>query len=233
MLVSWEETRRHRYGLSWKRIEQRVDWSRSSVSYYPSGVIFSNHLPFVVPATKSWDHFATAGNPRIKWRQACQSGAWLHGTRSIPVQGCSLAAAAGMDSHEEGEWSTVWCYRRCSPSPPSLIPLLLALPADRGSLSWPATRRLLRRVLRDCECGSVPGLFLTARNTAWCLNLECPSRFCSSRASGFGPWSSGWGSSSLWSDSSGAFEPEHWCLNGIDAKEGIKHQNSCTCEHIQ
>lgn len=155
------------------------------------------------------------------------------GTSSIPVQGCSLAAAAGMDSHEEGEWSTVWCYRRCSPSPPSLIPLLLALPSDRGSLSWPATRRLLRRGLRDSECDSVPGWFLTARNTVWCRNLGCPSHFCSARASGFGLWSSGWGSSSLWSDSSGAFEPAHWCLNGIEAKEGIKHQNSCTCEHIQ
>lgn len=142
---------------------------------------------------------------------------------NIPVQGCSLAAAAGMDSHEEGEWSTVWCYRRCSPSPPSLIPLLLALPSDRGSLSWPATRRLLRRGLRDCECDSVPGLFLTARNTLWRLHLGCPSHFCSAIASGFGPWSSGWGLSSLWSDSSGAFEPVRWYLNNTDAKEGIKH----------
>lgn len=148
--------------------------------------------------TISFHHFVYTGlsNLDSSSKVLVPRGTYV-GLNNIPVQGCSLAAAASMDSHEEGEWSTVWCYRHCSPSPPSLIPLLLAHPLDRGSLSWTATHRLLRRGFCDCECDSVLSLFLTARNTVQCLNLECPSHFCSAIASGFGPWSSVWGSNLL------------------------------------
>lgn len=125
----------------------------------------------------------------------------------IPVRDCSPAAAAGMDSHEEGEWHTVWCSRGGSP-PPSVTALLpthfLAL-ANRVSLFWPGTRG---GEFPGSQCNSVPGLFWGASSSVvtfdagshfhpsylcpvWslCQNLRGPSHFCSSTGYGFAPLS--------------------------------------------
>lgn len=157
---------------------------------------------------------------------------------AIPVCGSGPAAAAGTDSREVGEWSTVCCCRRCSPSPPSPTPLLLArrsTSADRGFLSWPATRRPLRGEPADCECDSVLGLFVafpaTAPGLDWgahytdhdwrpvwppCWSLRGPSHFCSSTVYGFAPRSSPGGWRSLLSGSSEASEPAHWYLARLE-----------------
>lgn len=122
---------------------------------------------FAIQDKISFQHFIYTGlsNLESSSKVLVPRGTYI-GLNNIPVQGCSLAAAASMDSHEEGEGSTVWCYRHCSPSPPSLIALLLAHPLDRGSLSWTATHHLLQRGFCDYECDFVLGLVLTAHNTA-------------------------------------------------------------------
>lgn len=115
-----------------------------------------------------------------------------------PVCGCSPAAGGSTGSQMAGEWSTGWCCRRCSPSPPS--PCRAAgppcQPRPRGPL-W----------AHSVGPGWPPSPSQTDPSH---------SNFSRTRVRPHPPRCRLQTERSLWSDSSAAYEPERWYLEGQD-----------------
>lgn len=129
-----------------------------------------------------------------------------------PVCGCSPAAGGSTGSQMAGEWSTGWCCRRCSPSPPS--PCRAAGP----------------------PCQPRPRDPLSA-HSVWPGWPPSPSQrdpshsnFSRTRVRPHPPRCRPQTERSLWSDSSAAYEPERWYLDGQDDSVlKISVDSQCNC----